>query len=47
MMCNILGDHPGCSISKIIQDVLLLPNMTVNTQLHFFSTLLLDKKSKT
>ena len=46
MMCNILGDCPGCSISEVMQDVLSLLNMNVGSQLHFFSTLLLDQKSK-
>ena len=46
MMSTVLGDRPGCSISEVMEDVLSLPNMTVGSQLHFFSTLLLDQKSK-
>ena len=45
-MCSVLGDRPGCSISKVMEDVLSLPNMSVGSQLHFFSTLLFDQKSK-
>lgn len=39
IMCSVLGDRPGCFISEVMEDVLSLPNMTVGSQLHFFSTL--------
>ena len=45
-MCSVLGDRSGCSISEVMEDVLSLPNMSVGSQLHFFSTLLFDQKSK-
>ena len=45
-LCGVLRDRPGCSIEEVMEDVLYLPKMTVASDIHFFSTLLLDQKSK-
>ncbi|XP_050214118.1 L10-interacting MYB domain-containing protein-like isoform X2 [Mercurialis annua] len=45
-LCGVLGDRPGCSIEEVMNDVLRLPQMQEASDIHFFSTLLLDQKSK-
>ncbi|XP_050222662.1 L10-interacting MYB domain-containing protein-like [Mercurialis annua] len=45
-LCRVLGDRPGCSIEEVMKDVLSLPQMQEASDIHFFSTLLLDQKSK-
>ena len=45
-LCGVLRDRPGCSIEEVMEDVLSLPQMTVASNIHFFSTLLLDQKLK-